>query len=149
MEKQPASNPASRQRLDKWLFFTRLIKSRSLAQKAIEDGRVAVNDERVTQSSFQLKTGDMLELALDRRSLIVRVLGPGERRGPYEEARLLYDDLTPEQPKEKLSAYELCHARARSGPADEEGAAGNRSAKARFRSARGLMGAANPARRWL
>ncbi len=107
MEKQPASNPASRQRLDKWLFFTRLIKSRSLAQKAIEDGRVAVNDERVTQSSFQLKTGDMLELALDRRSLIVRVLGPGERRGPFEEARLLYDDLTPEQPKEKLSAYEL------------------------------------------
>ncbi|NUS68649.1 MAG: RNA-binding S4 domain-containing protein [Ensifer adhaerens] len=107
MEKQPASNPASRQRLDKWLFFTRLIKSRSLAQKAIEDGRVAVNDERVTQSSFQLKTGDMLELALDRRSLIIRVLGPGERRGPYEEARLLYDDLTPEQPKEKLSAYEL------------------------------------------
>jgi len=93
MEKQPASNPASRQRLDKWLFFTRLIKSRSLAQKAIEGGRVAVNDERVTQSSFQLKTGDMLELALDRRSLIVRVLGPGERRGPYEEARLLYDDL--------------------------------------------------------
>ncbi|ANK74214.1 MULTISPECIES: RNA-binding S4 domain-containing protein [Ensifer] len=107
MEKQPASNPASRQRLDKWLFFTRLIKSRSLAQKAIEGGRVAVNDERVTQSSFQLKTGDMLELALDRRSLIVRVVGPGERRGPYEEARLLYDDLTPEQPKEKLSAYEL------------------------------------------
>jgi ribosome-associated heat shock protein Hsp15 len=107
MEKQPASNPASRQRLDKWLFFTRLIKSRSLAQKAIEDGRVAVNYERVTQSSFQLKTGDMLELALDRRSLIIRVLGPGERRGPYEDARLLYDDLTPEQPKEKLSAYEL------------------------------------------
>jgi ribosome-associated heat shock protein Hsp15 len=107
MEKQPASNPASRQRLDKWLFFTRLIKSRSLEQKAIEGGRVAVNDERVTQSSFQLKTGDMLELALDRRSLIVRVVGPGERRGPYEEARLLYDDLTPEQPKEKLSAYEL------------------------------------------
>ncbi|MGT2441322.1 RNA-binding S4 domain-containing protein [Ensifer adhaerens] len=107
MEKQPASNPASRQRLDKWLFFTRLIKSRSLAQKAIEGGRVAVNDERVTQSSFQLKTGDMLELALDRRSLIVRVVGPGERRGPHEEARLLYDDLTPEQPKEKLSAYEL------------------------------------------
>ena len=31
----------------------------------------------------------------------------GERRGPYEEARLLYDDLTPEQPKERLSAYDL------------------------------------------
>jgi ribosome-associated heat shock protein Hsp15 len=107
MEKQPASNPASRQRLDKWLFFTRLIKSRSLAQKAIEDGRVAVNEQRVTQSSFQVKTGDLLELVLDRRSVTVRVLAPGERRGPYEEARLLYDDLTPELPKEKLSAFDL------------------------------------------
>ena len=103
MEKQPTSNPASRQRLDKWLFFTRLIKSRSLAQKAIEDGRVAVNEQRVTQSSFQVKAGDVLELALDRRALIVRVLAPGERRGP----RILYDDLTPEQPKERLSAYDL------------------------------------------
>ncbi|HEV7309419.1 RNA-binding S4 domain-containing protein [Ensifer sp.] len=107
MEKQPASNPASRQRLDKWLFFTRLIKSRSLAQKAIEDGHVAVNDQRVTQSSFQLKTGDVVGLALDRRDLVVRVVASGERRGPFEEARLLYEDLTPEQPKEKLSAYEL------------------------------------------
>ncbi len=77
MEKQPTSNPASRQRLDKWLFFTRLIKSRSLAQKAIEDGRVAVNEQRVTQSSFQVKAGDVLQLALDRRELIVRVLAPG------------------------------------------------------------------------
>lgn len=107
MEKQPASNPASRQRLDKWLFFTRLIKSRSLAQKAIEDGHVAVNDQRVMQSSFQVKAGDLLALSLDRRDLVVRVLAPGARRGPYEEARLLYDDLTPEQPREKLSAFDL------------------------------------------
>lgn len=107
MEKQSASNPASRQRLDKWLFFTRLLKSRSLAQKAIEAGHATVNDERVKQSSFQVKVGDVLTLSLERRDVIVRVLLPGERRGPYEEARLLYEDLTPLAPREKLSAFDL------------------------------------------
>ncbi|WP_457581687.1 RNA-binding S4 domain-containing protein [Ensifer canadensis] len=107
MEKQSASNPASRQRLDKWLFFTRLLKSRSLAQKAIEAGHITVNDERVKQSSFQVKAGDLLAVSLERRDVIVRVLLPGERRGPYEEARLLYEDLTPTEPREKLSAFDL------------------------------------------
>ncbi|WP_331372589.1 RNA-binding S4 domain-containing protein [Sinorhizobium chiapasense] len=106
MEKQPASAPASRQRLDKWLFFARLIKSRSLAQKAIEAGHVAVNGARVTQSSAQVKTGDTLELSLERRDLVVRVLLPGTRRGPYEEARLLYDDLTPPASSQRLTAFE-------------------------------------------
>ncbi|MBP1885605.1 RNA-binding S4 domain-containing protein [Sinorhizobium mexicanum] len=106
MEKQPASAPASRQRLDKWLFFARLIKSRSLAQKAIEAGHVAVNGVRVTQSSAQVKTGDTLELSLERRDLVVRVLLAGVRRGPYEEARLLYEDLTPPTSSQRLTAFE-------------------------------------------
>jgi ribosome-associated heat shock protein Hsp15 len=106
MEKQPPSAPASRQRLDKWLFFARLIKSRSLAQKAIEAGHVAINGERATQSSAQVKAGDMLELSLERRDLAVRVLLPGSRRGPYEEARLLYEDVTPEAPAVRRTLFE-------------------------------------------
>ncbi|WOS62688.1 RNA-binding S4 domain-containing protein [Sinorhizobium fredii] len=106
MEKQPPSSPAARQRLDKWLFFARLIKSRSLAQKAIEAGHVAVNGARATQSSAPVKAGDTLELSLERRDLVVRVLLPGARRGPYEEARLLYEDLTPEAPAERRTPFE-------------------------------------------
>ncbi|HXV31026.1 MAG TPA: RNA-binding S4 domain-containing protein [Sinorhizobium sp.] len=106
MEKQPPSPPAARQRLDKWLFFARLIKSRSLAQKAIESGHVAVNGLRATQSSAQVKAGDMLDLSLERRDLVVRVLLPGTRRGPYEEARLLYEDLTPPASSERLTPFE-------------------------------------------
>lgn len=106
MEKQPQSPPAASQRLDKWLFFARMIKSRSLAQKAIEAGHVAVNGTRVTQSSAQVKVGDTLELSLERRDLVLRVLLPGTRRGPYEEARLLYDDLTPPAPARKLTPFE-------------------------------------------
>lgn len=106
-EKQPQSLPVLRQRLDKWLFFTRLQKSRSIAQKAIEAGHVRVNEARITQPSFSVKAGDVVVLSLDRRDMTVRVLGLGNRRGPYEEARLLYEDLTPQPvPGEKLNAFE-------------------------------------------
>jgi len=106
-DKQPQSLPVLRQRLDKWLFFTRLQKSRSSAQKAIETGDIRVNDARITQPSHALKAGDIVAVSLDRRDTIVRVLLPGVRRGPYEEARLLYEDLTPAAvPGEKPNAFE-------------------------------------------
>ncbi len=106
-EKQPQSLPASRQRLDKWLFFTRLTKSRSIAQKAIEGGDVKVNNTRIIQPSHALKTGDVVIFSSDRRDTTVRVLAPGNRRGPYEEARLLYENLTPAVvPGEKPTVFE-------------------------------------------
>ncbi|WP_275786101.1 RNA-binding S4 domain-containing protein [Pararhizobium gei] len=98
--------PALRQRLDKWLFFTRLQKSRSIAQKAIEKGDVRVNDARVTQPSFLLKFGDVVSLSLDRHTFVARVLQAGTRRGPFEEAKLLYEDMTPPASREKPTAFE-------------------------------------------
>ncbi|MDX3927528.1 MAG: RNA-binding S4 domain-containing protein [Shinella sp.] len=88
----------ARQRIDKWLFFARLRKSRSLAAKSVEAGDVAVNDVTVRQPAFSVKPGDVIALSLDRHDLVVKVLLPGTRRGPYEEARLLYEDLTPPLP---------------------------------------------------
>lgn len=106
-DKQPQSLPVSRQRLDKWLFFARLVKSRSLAQKAIEAGHISVNDTRIKQPAHAVKAGDRIVVSLDRRDLIVRVLLPGNRRGPYEEARLLYEDLTPAPvSREERTAFE-------------------------------------------
>ncbi len=92
-EKQPFSG--SRQRIDKWLFFARMVKSRSLAQLYVQNGSVRVNGERVVQPSFGVKAGDRVELFLERRDVVLIVRSPGERRGPFEEARLLYEDLTP------------------------------------------------------
>lgn len=84
-----------RQRLDKWLFFTRLVKSRALAQKRISDGDIALNGQIVTQASQTVRIGDRLSLAswygIQRRIVTIIVLAPGDRRGPFEEARLLYD----------------------------------------------------------
>ncbi|MBB3946414.1 ribosome-associated heat shock protein Hsp15 [Rhizobium skierniewicense] len=105
-EKQQPQD-AGRQRLDKWLFFARIIKSRSLAQSYIQSGNVRVNDKPVRQSSHLLKLGDRLELSLERSSRILVVLASGERRGPYEEAKLLYDDQTPPPaPNDHMTPFE-------------------------------------------
>ena len=104
-ENQP--QPGSRQRIDKWLFFARMAKSRSIAQAFIHSNNVRVNGELVSQPSFQVKPGDRLDLKLERRDLVLVVKAGGKRRGPFEEARLLYNDLTP-TPEEtkKLTLFE-------------------------------------------
>jgi ribosome-associated heat shock protein Hsp15 len=90
---QPPST--TRQRIDKWLFFARMTKSRSLAQVHVQNGHVRVNGERVLQPSYPLKTGDRVDLTLERRDIALIVRQPGVRRGPFEEAKLLYEDVTP------------------------------------------------------
>ncbi|MDS7598173.1 RNA-binding S4 domain-containing protein [Agrobacterium tumefaciens] len=85
----------TRQRLDKWLFFARMAKSRSVAQGYIQSGLVRVNDTVVRQSSHMVKTGDRLDIRFERMDRVLIVKSGGERRGPYEEAKLLYDDITP------------------------------------------------------
>ncbi|CDN56058.1 RNA-binding S4 domain-containing protein [Neorhizobium galegae bv. officinalis bv. officinalis str. HAMBI 1141] len=92
-EKQPQSG--SRQRIDKWLFFARMAKSRSIAQDLIRSNHVRVNGDLVSQPSSQVKPGDRIDLKLERRDLVLVVKTGGERRGPFEEARLLYEDLSP------------------------------------------------------
>lgn len=84
-----------RQRIDKWLFFARVIKSRALGAKLAQSGRVRVNGNKIDQASHAIKPGDVLTLTLDRRILVYRVIDCGERRGPAEEARRLYADISP------------------------------------------------------
>lgn len=84
-----------RQRIDRWLFFARVVKSRSLAAKLAQSGRVRVNGDKTGQPSRQIATGDVLTITLDRKILVLRVVDPGKRRGPYEEAKLLYEDISP------------------------------------------------------
>ncbi|ACI57078.1 ribosome-associated heat shock protein Hsp15 [Rhizobium leguminosarum] len=104
-ETQPTSG--SRQRIDKWLFFARMVKSRSLAQSHVQSGHVRVNGERCKHPSQMVKPGDRIELTLERRDVVLVMRLAGERRGPYEEARLLYEDLSPLPDEAKrLTPYE-------------------------------------------
>mgnify|MGYP001347466239 CR=1 FL=1 len=89
---------ATRQRIDKWLFFARMVKSRSLAARLVQAGRVRLNRDKIDQPAQQVKPGDVLTVTLERRVVVLRVLAPGSRRGPAEEARTLYEDLTPPAP---------------------------------------------------
>ncbi len=84
-----------RQRIDKWLWFARLAKTRTLAQKLALSGRVRVNREKVAAASDLVKAGDVLTIAGERGVRVLKVLAPGGRRGPAPEARLLYEDLSP------------------------------------------------------
>jgi ribosome-associated heat shock protein Hsp15 len=86
---------AARQRIDKWLFFARVVKSRSLAAKLAVAGRVRINRDKASQASDLVKPGDVLTITLDRRILVYKVVDAGKRRGPAEEARTLYEDMSP------------------------------------------------------
>jgi ribosome-associated heat shock protein Hsp15 len=88
-----------RQRLDKWLFFSRAVKSRTLAQKLIEAGFVRVNSDRTTHTDHQVGPGDVLTMTLGKRLIVWRILDIGTRRGPATEAATLYEDLTPDVPR--------------------------------------------------
>lgn len=84
-----------RQRIDKWLWYARLAKSRTLAQKLAVSGHVRVNREKNDSAARLIKVGDTLTIALGPAVRILRVKAPGIRRGPAPEAARLYDDLTP------------------------------------------------------
>ena len=102
-----ATGPTAGQRLDKWLWFARVVKSRTLAAGLVQDGRVRLNRERVTKPSQIVKPGDVVTLTVHRNVRILRVVLPGHRRGPATEAATLYEDLSPppaasERPEDAL-----------------------------------------------
>lgn len=83
------------QRIDKWLWYARITKSRTLAQKLAVSGHIRLNKDKVSAASQQVKPGDVLVITREGRQKIVKVLLPGTRRGPAPEAQTLYEDLTP------------------------------------------------------
>ena len=88
-------------RIDKWLWFARVTKSRSLAQKLVGGGHVRVNKDKIASASKSVKIGDVLTIGLERRVLVLKVLALGSGRRPYSEARLLYEDLSPPPPEKQ------------------------------------------------
>ena len=93
----PAGQPpdAPRQRLDKWLWFARVVKTRSLAARLVTEGHVRINSVRVETAAKSVRPGDVVTVALERHVRVLRMVAPGERRGPAPEARGLYEDLAP------------------------------------------------------
>lgn len=83
------------QRIDKWLWYARFFKSRSLAAKVCEARKVRLNGTVLTKASHLVKVDDVLTFEQSRGIRVIRVAGPGSRRGPAAEAVTLYEDLAP------------------------------------------------------
>lgn len=88
-------------RLDKWLWQARFFKTRSLATKVVQAGKVRVDSTPVSKPARPIAPGVVLTFAKEDDIRVIKVLALGERRGPAPEAQALYEDLAPPQPREK------------------------------------------------
>jgi ribosome-associated heat shock protein Hsp15 len=86
-------------RVDKWLWATRKFKTRTLAGKTCDTGHVKINGN-IAKASSKVKVGDEVKALTPGGAKILKVLALAEKRGPASFAVTLYEDLTPEQPKE-------------------------------------------------
>jgi ribosome-associated heat shock protein Hsp15 len=83
-----------RQRVDKWLWHARMVRTRTDAAALTAAGFVRLNGRRMTAAGHPVRIGDVVTVALDRTVRVVRVEGLCERRGGPLVARALYRDLT-------------------------------------------------------
>ena len=109
------------QRLDKWLWFARIVKSRTLAAKLVADGKLRVNRVRVAKPSHAIKPGDVLTATVHRNVRVLRVTAIGERRGPASEAQALYADLTPKSPVDNSGSATATGTPDRASPGADTG----------------------------
>jgi ribosome-associated heat shock protein Hsp15 len=93
-DEEDQAQPAETQRLDKWLWYARVVKSRTLAAQLVQDGKVRINRVRAAKPSQTVRPGDVLTIALRGSIEVLKVLAPGVRRGPPSEARQLYETLS-------------------------------------------------------
>lgn len=96
MSGDDASATADRagQRIDKWLWFARVVKTRTLAARLVSDGKIRLNRARIDKPAHPVKPGDVVTASVGRHVRVLKVLAPGVRRGPASEAGLLYEELT-------------------------------------------------------
>ena len=84
-----------RQRVDKWLWFSRIVKTRTLAGELITTGKLRVNSTKISKPSHMVKPGDVLTFTHYSQVKIIKIVGIGSRRGPAPEAQALYEDMSP------------------------------------------------------
>jgi ribosome-associated heat shock protein Hsp15 len=100
-----------RRRLDKWLWFARFAKTRTLAARLVTDGFVRVNGQRADNPAKALAIGDVITVAAHHTTAVIRVEALGERRGPAPEARRLYTDLGSESGRDDGALVSVNDAR--------------------------------------
>jgi ribosome-associated heat shock protein Hsp15 len=82
-----------RQRIDRWLWHARVVRTRGDAAALAGSGYVRVNGMRIDAPSRTVRAGDVITVALDRRVRVLKVRGFVERRGPAGTSGTLYEDM--------------------------------------------------------
>ena len=82
-----------RQRIDKWLWHARIVRTRNAAASLAQSGLVRINGQRVKTASRPVRAGDVVTVALDRSVRVLKVLAFGDRRGSSVAARVLYEEI--------------------------------------------------------
>lgn len=85
-------------RIDRFLFFARLAKSRTLAQSIIAQGYVRIDGRRVAKPSEEVRAGQIVALPLHGEVRVIWVLALPIRRGPPAEARGAYEIIEEPMP---------------------------------------------------
>jgi ribosome-associated heat shock protein Hsp15 len=85
----------NRQRLDRWLWHARLVKTRSLAAALAASGYVRLNGKRIEAPGRAVRPGDVLTIALPHAVKVLRIIDFAERRGGPATSRRLYQELEP------------------------------------------------------
>jgi ribosome-associated heat shock protein Hsp15 len=83
-----------RQRIDRWLWHARLVRTRSAAAALAGLGYVRINGMRIDAPGRMVRAGDVITVALDRSVRVLKVRGFSERRGPAGSGETLYEELT-------------------------------------------------------
>jgi ribosome-associated heat shock protein Hsp15 len=86
---------SDRQRIDKWLWHARVVRTRSAAASLAASGQVRINGQRVLAPSRAVRPGDVVTVALERAVRVLKVVGFAERRGSADDARVLCEIIEP------------------------------------------------------
>lgn len=98
-------------RLDKWLWYARFYKSRTLAAKVCQSGRMRVNGTVIAKPKQSVSAGDVLTFPKGPYIRVIKIIALGDRRGPAPEAQALYEDLQPPVAKQKQDEINNMDAR--------------------------------------
>jgi ribosome-associated heat shock protein Hsp15 len=84
---------SDRQRIDRWLWHARIVRTRDDAAALADAGYVRINGAKIDAPGRLVRAGDVITVALDRRVRVLKVRGFTERRGAAAAGRSLYEDL--------------------------------------------------------
>ncbi|PTQ10723.1 RNA-binding protein [Sphingomonas oleivorans] len=92
-------------RLDKYLWFVRLAKTRTLAQQIAEAGHMRIDGRVIDRAHATVRIGNVLSFPLHGHVRVIRIEALPSRRGPASEAQACYTDLSPPLPKAQADPH--------------------------------------------